>query len=105
MVMMSDAGTRDYPCRPEMEQQGMGFLMMHRDTRELLAAASMFVETRMKQDDINILELRAVQSAVGMMMAVRTGEAGRFTDTQASAFTRPEIRDAQKQSGDEHTTR
>ena len=68
-----------------MKQQGMGFLMMHRDTRELLAAASLFVETRTKQDDINILELRAVR----MMMAV---QAGRLTYTQASEFTRPEIR-------------
>ena len=38
-----------------MKQQGMGFLMMHRGTREPLAAASFFVETRWKQDDINIL--------------------------------------------------
>ena len=40
MVMMSDAGIRDSPSRPLVKQQGMGFLMMHLDTRELRAAAS-----------------------------------------------------------------
>ena len=92
MVMMSDAGIRDSPSRPGVKQQGMGFLMLHRDTRELLAAGSFSVEGRAKQDDMNILELRAVQAAVGMMMAVRAGETRLLTKTRASDFTRSEIR-------------
>ena len=55
LLIMSGAGTRDNPSRQGMKQQGMGFLMMHRSTREQLAAASFFVETRWKQDDIIIL--------------------------------------------------
>ena len=56
VVTMSDAGIRDSPRRPRVKQQGMGFLMVHWGTRELLAAASFYEETRAKQDDINILE-------------------------------------------------
>ena len=92
VVMMSDAGIRDSPTRRVVKQQGMGFLMMHRSTREPLAAASFFVVTRAKQDDINILGLRAVQAAAGMVIAVRAGEAGQFTRTRASAFTRSALR-------------
>ena len=105
VVIMSDAGTRDNPSRPGMKQQGMGFLMMHRSTRELLAAASFFVETRRKQDDMNILELMAVQAAVGMTMAVRAGE-GRTVHKHASMrihTTRDQ--DTQNQSGNMYTTR
>ena len=61
VVIMSDAGTRDNPSSQGLKQEGMGFLMIHRSTRELLAAASIFVETRRKQDDINILEWRCRQ--------------------------------------------
>ena len=91
VVMMSDAGIRDSPSKPGVKQQGIRFLMMHRGNRELLAAA-FYEERRAKQDDINILELRAVQAAAGMMMALRAGEAGQFTSTRASVFTRPELR-------------
>ena len=66
--------------------------MLHRDTRELLAAASFFTEYRVRQDDINILELRAVQTAVGLMLAVRAGEAKQLTEPRANDFTRSELR-------------
>ena len=92
VVMMSDAGIRDSPSKPGVKQQGIRFLMMPRGNRELLAAASFYEERRAKQDDINILELRAVQAAAGMMMALRAGEAGQFTSTRANVFTRPELR-------------
>ena len=74
--MMSDAETMDNPSRPGMKQQGMAFLMMRRSTRELLAAASSSEAGRHQH-----VGLMAVQAAVGMMMAVRTGEAGQFTNT------------------------
>ena len=42
MVLLSDAGIRDCPSRPPRKLQGTGFLLLHRDTRELLAAAPFF---------------------------------------------------------------
>ena len=100
VVLTSDAGIRDSPSRPGVKQQGIGFLMMHQGTWQLLAAASFYEETRAKQDDINILELSALQSAAGMMMAARAGKAGQLTSTRASEFTRPELRTLKTQSGE-----
>ena len=65
----------------------MGFLMMHRSTRELLVAASFYEKTRVKQDDINILELWAVQAAAGMMMAVRAAVHEHSLKTKVAACT------------------
>ena len=80
VVMMSDTGFWDNLSRPGMKQQGMGFLMMHRDTRELLAAASLFGETN---------EARRHQHLGGDDDGSMDR---RGTDTLASEFTRPEIR-------------
>ena len=58
--------------------QDMVFLMLHRDTRELLAAASFFMEDRARQD--------------GLMLAVRAGEAKQLTKIRTNDFTRSELR-------------
>ena len=56
------------------------------------AADSLATEDRARQDDINILELKAVQTAAGLILAVRAGEAKQATEIRADDFTRSELR-------------
>ena len=68
VVLLSDAGIRDCPSKPSRKLQGTGFLLLHRNSRELLAEASFFTIGQAKQVDVNMLELRAVQTVIGLMV-------------------------------------
>ena len=92
VVLLSDAGFRDCPSRPSRKLHGTGFLLIDRDTPELLAAASFFTMVQAKQADINMLELIAVQTAIGLLVAVRAGKALEVARTCTHEFTRPELR-------------
>ena len=72
--------------------QGTGFLLLHRDTRELLAAASFTTMEQAKQVDINMWELKAVQMAIGLLVAVRAGKALELARIRTTEFTHPELR-------------
>ena len=100
---MSDASIRDSPRRPGVKQQGMEILMMHRGTRELLAAASFYEETRAKQDDINILETEcsAGSSTNDDGCTSRRGRTVHEPTSKRIHTTRTQ--DAQNQSGSVHT--
>ena len=67
---MSDAGLRDWLVRRSKKLQVAGFLVLHRSSRELLAA-SFFSTGRTKQADINLLELEAVHIAIGLLQKRR----------------------------------
>ena len=70
----------------------MGFLLLHRNDRELLAAASFFTEEHEKHGDINMLELKAFQMAIGLMVMVCAGAAEELTRICACNCTRSELR-------------
>ena len=86
VVLMSDAGLRDWPEKPSRKLQGTGFLFLHRSSRELLAAASFFSTGRTKQADINLQELEAVHTAIELLVAVRPEKQGRWPSSVKMAF-------------------
>ena len=86
---------RRYPGLPKQTIEKAarhGILLLHRDTRELLAAASFFTMEQAKQVDVNMLELKAVQTAIGLLVAVRARKALEVARISTNEFTRPELR-------------
>ena len=85
-MLLSDAGLME---RRPRKLQGAGFLILHRSSRELQAAASLFST---KRADINLLELEAVHIAMGLLMAVRAREAEDVAKLCQNGFSHPELR-------------
>ena len=99
VVMMSDEGTRGNLSRPGMQQQGMGFLMMHRDTGELLAAASLFGDKARRHQHLGI-EGSAVSSRDDNGSTDRRGRAIHRHTSKRIHTARDQ--DARNQSGNLH---
>ena len=51
VVILSDPGIQDCPSKPSRKRQGTNVLLLHRNSRELLAAASFFTTEQAKQVD------------------------------------------------------
>ena len=81
VILLSDARVR----QSEGEARagiGLGWLLVHRESRCILAAASWFVqgEEEAAEEDVNYWELRALVAGLGALLFLRTGRVGEVRD-------------------------